>query len=474
MKSFLCKDFLLNSDAARHLYHDYAADMPIYDYHCHLNPREIAEDRRFDDLGQIWLEGDHYKWRAMRSAGIPEALITGKSSSSRDKFTAWAQTVPQTLGNPLYHWTHLELRRPFGLEGIALAPNTADQVWDHCNELLATPAFSARGLMQQMNVRMVGTTDDPVDSLIYHRQIAEDPSFAIEVLPSWRPDKVFKIEQAGFADYIGALGAAADVDIATFADLLTALERRLDHFAQHGCRAADHGIEVVRYAPVPSDVTLTQLLQRRLAGDVLGESQIAAFSTAVQVWLGRQYAKRGWVMQLHLGAQRNNNSRMFTLLGTDCGFDSIGDRPFARELAHLLDEMDQTDELPKTILYCLNPRDNEVLATMAGNFQGGGIAGKIQFGSGWWFNDQKDGMQRQLEQLSQLGLLSQFVGMLTDSRSFLSYTRHEYFRRILCDMVGRWIEQGEIPSDLQLSGKMIQDICYHNATRYFQLPGAQG
>lgn len=474
MKSFLCKDFLLNSDAARHLYHDYAADMPIYDYHCHLNPREIAEDRRFDDLGQIWLEGDHYKWRAMRSAGIPEALITGKNSSSRDKFNAWAQTVPQTLGNPLYHWTHLELRRPFGLEGITLAPNTADKVWDHCNELLATPAFSSRGLMQQMNVRMVGTTDDPVDSLIYHRQIAEDPGFAIEVLPSWRPDKVFKIEQAGFADYIGALGAAADVDIATFADLLTALERRLKHFAQHGCRAADHGIEVVRYAPVPSDATLTQLLQRRLAGEVLDESQIAAFSTAIQVWLGRQYAKRGWVMQLHLGAQRNNNSRMFTLLGADCGFDSIGDKPFAWELAHLLNEMDQTDELPKTILYCLNPRDNEVLATMAGNFQGGGIAGKIQFGSGWWFNDQKDGMQRQLEQLSQLGLLSQFVGMLTDSRSFLSYTRHEYFRRILCDMVGRWIEQGEIPSDLQLSGKMIQDICYHNAARYFQLPGARG
>ncbi|WP_429216855.1 glucuronate isomerase [Aeromonas veronii] len=471
MMTFMDGNFLLQTEAARKLYHGFAALMPIYDFHCHINPKDVAENRVFDDLGQLWLEGDHYKWRAMRTAGIPESLITGRETSSRDKFNAWARTVPLTLGNPLYHWTHLELRRPFGLTDITLSPQTADQVWEHCNALLATPEFSARGIMQQMGVSMVGTTDDPADPLIYHRQIAQDESFDIQVLPSWRPDKAFKIEQPGFIAYLATLGAAADVDIRTYPDLLVALERRLDYFAEHGCKAADHGIEVVRYAPPPSEATLTQYLQQRLAGRVLDEQQVSAFSTAVQVWLGQQYAQRGWVMQMHIGAQRNNNSRMFHQLGVDAGFDSIGDKPFAWELAHLLDEMDKTDSLPKTILYCLNPRDNEVLATMVGNFQGGGIAGKLQFGSGWWFNDQKDGMQRQLEQLSQLSLLSQFVGMLTDSRSLLSYTRHEYFRRILCNMVGGWMEQGETPNDLQAMGQLVQDICFNNAVNYFSNRG---
>lgn len=469
MKPFLDEDFLLSTPTAQRLYHEYAASQPIYDYHCHLSPRMVAENKPFANLAEIWLAGDHYKWRGMRSAGIDERFITG-DASDYEKFQAWAKTVPMCLGNPLYHWTHLELRRPFGITNTVLNPETAEGIWTQCNDLLATPEFSPRGIMKQMNVKMVGTTDDPLDTLEYHKAIAADASFDIEVAPSWRPDKAFKIELEGFAAYIDKLGRAADIEIERFSDLLTALDRRLDHFAAHGCRAADHGIEVLRFAAIPAEAELDKILHRRMNGGVLSELEVAQYTTAVQVWLGRQYAKRGWVMQLHLGAQRNNNTRMFRLLGADAGFDSIGDKSFAFELSSLLDAMDVTNELPKTILYCLNPRDNEVLGTMIGNFQGGGIAGKIQFGSGWWFNDQKDGMQRQMEQLSQLGLLSQFVGMLTDSRSFLSYTRHEYFRRILCEMIGRWAENGEVPNDMGLLGSMVQNICYHNAKNYFRLP----
>jgi len=470
MKAFLDEDFLLINPTAVRLYHEYAASQPIYDYHCHLNPRAVAENKPFANLTEIWLAGDHYKWRGMRSAGIDERFITG-DASDYEKFQAWAKAVPMCLGNPLYHWTHLELRRPFGITNTVLNSDSAETIWAQCNDLLATPEFTPRGIMQQMNVKMVGTTDDPLDTLEYHKAIAADESFDIEVAPSWRPDKVFKIELEGFAAYIDKLGRAADIDIERFSDLLNALDRRLDHFAAHGCRAADHGIEVVRYAAVPAEAELDKILHRRMNGGALSELEVAQYSTAVQVWLGRQYAKRGWVMQLHIGAQRNNNSRMFKLLGADAGFDSIGDKSFAFELSSLLDAMDITNELPKTILYCLNPRDNEMLGTMIGNFQGGGIAGKIQFGSGWWFNDQKDGMQRQLEQLSQLGLLSQFVGMLTDSRSFLSYTRHEYFRRILCNMLGGWVENGEVPSDMHLLGDMVKNICFHNAKNYFRQPG---
>ncbi|MGG4609155.1 glucuronate isomerase [Providencia sp. Me31A] len=467
MKTFLCEDFLLNNEIARRLYHDYAAAMPIYDYHCHLNPREIAENRQFENLGQIWLEGDHYKWRGMRSAGIPESLITGSETDHYEKYQAWAKTVPMTLGNPLYHWTHLELRRPFGITGKLFSPATSEAIWHEANEKLAQPQFSARGIMQQMNVHMVGTTDDPTDSLEYHQQIAQDDTFKIEVRPSWRPDKAFKIELDGFIDYMDKLGQSADIKISRFSDLLSALEVRLNHFDKQGCVASDHGIEILRYAPIPDESILDTILQNRLNGKSINELSIAQFSTAVLVWLGKQYAKRNWAMQLHIGALRNNNSRMFALLGPDSGFDSIGDNPIAYPLSRLLDEMDKSNELPKTILYCLNPRDNEVLATMMGNFQGGGIAGKIQFGSGWWFNDQKDGMLRQLEQLSQLGLLSQFVGMLTDSRSFLSYTRHEYFRRILCNMLGTWVINGEAPHDEAMLGKLVQDICFNNAVNYF-------
>ncbi len=466
MKAFLCDDFLLSNETSRRLYHEHASSQPIYDYHCHLNPADVAQNRQFENLTQIWLAGDHYKWRGMRAAGIDETLITG-NASDYDKYLAWAKTVPQTLGNPLYHWTHLELRRPFGITNTLLSPTTADKIWHECNEHLATPEFSARGIMKQMNVVMAGTTDDPIDSLEHHHAIANDDSFDLQVLPSWRPDRAFKIELDGFCDYMQRLGQVSDINIERFTDLLDALDKRLTHFDSHGCRAADHGIEIVRYATIANDEALDSLLQRRLGGEILSERECAQFSTAVQVWLGKRYAKLGWVMQLHIGAQRNNNTRMFNMLGADCGFDSIGDSSFAFELAHLLDDMDKSNELPKTILYCLNPRDNEMMATMIGNFQGGGIPGKVQFGSGWWFNDQKDGMQRHMQQLAQLGLLSQFVGMLTDSRSFLSYTRHEYFRRILCDMLGRWVEQGEVPNDLSLLGPMVENICFGNAKRYF-------
>lgn len=467
MKTFMCENFLLNNQTAVKLYHEYAADQPIYDYHCHLNPAEIAHNRQFDNLGQIWLEGDHYKWRALRSAGVEEHLITG-NASDYEKYIAWAKVIPMTLGNPLYHWTHLELRRPFGITGKLFGPSTAQSIWDECNEKLASSEFSARGIMHQMNVKMVGTTDDPIDTLEHHAAITRDSSISIDVKPSWRPDKAFKIELEGFNDYIVKLSEVTDIDIHTYTQLLEALEKRLDHFQAHGCVAADHGIEELRYEPIPDIATLDKIVGDRLSGKTLTEQQVGQFFTAIQVWLAKQYSKRGWVMQMHLGAQRNNCSRMFNLLGPDTGFDSVGDKNIALPLARLLDEMDKNDHLPKTILYCLNPTDNEVLATMIGNFQSGGIPGKVQFGSGWWFNDQKDGMLRQMTQLSQLGLLSQFVGMLTDSRSFLSYTRHEYFRRILCNMIGTWVEQGEVPNDMSLLGPMIENICFGNAYRYFE------
>ena len=467
MKNFMDEDFLLSNETARRLYHDYAQSQPIFDYHCHLNPKEIAENRRFNDLTEIWLEGDHYKWRALRTAGVEERLITG-NATNYEKYLAWAKTVPLCIGNPLYHWTHLELRRPFGITNTLFNPQTADKIWQQCNEMLQDSRFSARGIMQQMNVKLVGTTDDPLASLQYHQHIAVDTTFDIEVVPSFRPDKIFKIELPHFNDYLTQLSAVSDVEINNFADLQKAVLKRLDHFDLHGCKSADHGIEILRFASIPDESELDKILQLRRDNQPLSELQIAQFSTAILVWLGQQYQQRNWVMQLHIGALRNNNSRMFKLLGADAGFDSIADRTFAEPLSRLLDAIDQSADLPKTIIYCLNPRDNEMIASMIGNFQGGGIAGKIQFGSGWWFNDQKDGMERQLQQLSQLGLLSQFVGMLTDSRSFLSYTRHEYFRRILCEMLGQWVEKGEAPNDLNLLGNMVENICFNNAKSYFK------
>jgi len=467
MKPFMGNDFLLSSDVARELYHHYAATQPIIDYHCHLPPEEIADNRQFANIAQIWLEGDHYKWRAMRAAGIVEDLITG-AADDFEKYKAWATTVPQCIGNPLYTWTHLELQRPFGLYDIQFGPKTADSVWLQCNDMLAAPEFSARGIMEQMNVRMVGTTDDPVDSLEHHRELSTS-GFSVKVLPTFRPDRAYKIEHPDFNDYMDQLGAVCDREIRRFEDLTTCLFERLEHFAAHGCNLADHGMDTVRFADIPASDTLDTIMERRRNNQPLGEQEINQYTTAVQVWLGREYARRGWVMQCHMGAQRDNNSRMYNKLGPNTGFDSIGDAPLALPLSKLLNAMEIHGELPKTILYCLNPSDNEVLATMIGNFQDGSIAGKVQFGSGWWFNDQKDGILRQLMQLSQLGLLSRFVGMLTDSRSFLSYTRHEYFRRILCELLGSWVENGEIPNDMSLLGSVVEDICFNNANQYFNL-----
>ncbi|MGL4914851.1 MAG: glucuronate isomerase [Aeromonas allosaccharophila] len=460
-------DFLLDTEFSRQLYHGFAAGQPIFDYHCHLPPALIAEDHSFANLYEIWLKGDHYKWRAMRSNGVDERFCTGDADDYA-KFLAWASTVPQTIGNPLYHWTHLELKRPFGLTGKLLGPQTAREVWDFCNDKLAQPEFSARGIMRQMNVKMVGTTDDPVDDLSHHAAIAADSGFGIKVLPSWRPDKAFNIEADGFIDYLAQLGEVSDIEIRHFADLTGALGLRLDHFAAHGCKIADHALDEVLFGQA-SEAELDAMLACRLRGESLDQADVAAFKTAVLIYLAGEYKRRDWVQQYHIGALRNNNSHRLLSLGPDTGFDSINDAPMARALSQLLDAQDSQDLLPKTILYCLNPRDNEVLGTMIGNFQGGNIPGKMQFGSGWWFNDQKDGMERQLTQLAQLGLLSRFVGMLTDSRSFLSYTRHEYFRRILCRMIGRWVAEGEAPADLALLGAMVENISFNNARDYFAI-----
>ena len=467
MAQFLTEDFLLDTEFARRLYHDYAKDEPIFDYHCHLPPELIAQNHQFENMYEIWLKGDHYKWRAMRTNGVPERMCTG-DASDREKFDAWAATVPHTIGNPLYHWTHLELRRPFGITGKLLSPSTAGEIWERGNELLAQDEFSARGIMKQMNVKMVGTTDDPIDSLEHHKAVAIDASFDVKVLPSWRPDKAFNIEAATFADYMKKLEAAADVSITRFSDLRDALKKRMDHFAAHGCKVSDHALDVVVFGEA-DDATLDSILSRRLSGETLTAQEIAQFKTGVLLYLASEYQRREWVQQYHIGALRNNNTRMFQLIGADVGFDSINDQPLAEPLSKLLGAQGLAGGLPKTILYCLNPRDNEVIGTMVGNFQGEGMPGKMQFGSGWWFNDQKDGMQRQMTQLANLGLLSRFVGMLTDSRSFLSYTRHEYFRRILCQMIGRWVEDGEAPADIELLGNMVKNICFDNAKQYFQI-----
>ncbi|WP_058968924.1 glucuronate isomerase [Type-D symbiont of Plautia stali] len=465
MSRFMSEDFLLDSEFARRLYHDYAKDQPIFDYHCHLPPQQIAENYRFTNLYDIWLKGDHYKWRAMRANGVPEALCTG-AASDQDKFNAWARTVPHTIGNPLYHWTHLELRRPFGITDVLLNEQSADRIWQQCNELLAQDAFSARGIMQQMKVKMVGTTDDPLDDLQHHRTLANDASFSVKVLPSWRPDKAFNIELDTFLPWIQRLEQVTDINVLRFDDLLRGLSQRLDHFAAHGCKISDHALDVVLFAEA-DESTLDGILARRLQGTAPTPQEVAQFKTAVLVWLGSEYARRGWAQQYHIGALRNANQRQFDILGPDVGFDSINDAPLAIPLARLLDAQNRNNALPKTILYCVNPRDNEVLATMAGNFQGEGEPGKMQFGSAWWFNDQLDGMQRQMTQLAQIGLLSRFVGMLTDSRSFLSYTRHEYFRRLLCQMIGNWVARGEAPADEALLGQMVQNISFNNARDYF-------
>ena len=464
MKPFMDKDFLLHSDTARTLYHDHAADMPIYDYHCHLPPQEIAADKRYDNLGEIWLGGDHYKWRAMRTNGIPEDYVTG-AASWRDKFGKWAETVPQTIRNPLYHWTHLELQRCFGIDTL-LGPVTADEIYEECTAKLRTLEYTARNLMRNMKVRLVCTTDDPVDSLDYHKQIAAD-GFEVKVLPTFRPDKAMDLSDTmRWRSYVEQLGLSSGTKGVTLDDLFAALDRRHEYFHSVGCRLSDHGVAYVPDAEA-SAVELEGIFRKALDGQAVHPDERDRFAAHFLYEIGKMNHRRGWAQQFHVGVFRNNNRRLFKAIGPDTGFDSIADYRQGPGLIRLLDRLDSTDQLARTILYNINPADNELMATMIGNYQDGSYPGKMQFGSGWWFLDQKDGMERQLNALSLLGLLSRFIGMLTDSRSFLSYPRHEYFRRILCNLIGTDVENGEIPADMELLGGMVENICFNNAVDYF-------
>lgn len=460
------KDFLLHTRTAQRLYHDYAKKMPIYDYHCHLSAKDIAENKHYEDLGEIWLEGDHYKWRAMRAAGISEEFITG-IALWREKYRKWAKTVPQTLRNPLYHWTHLELRRYFDVK-LALGPDTAEEIFNICTAKLRKPEYSAQNLMRKMNVKVVCTTDDPLDSLKYHKQL-RDEEFDIKVLPTFRPDRAMDLSDTKeWRKYVLKLEDKCSTTIKTIDALIDAIDRRHEYFHSIGCRLADHGIAYVP-AVEPTRVELDAIFAKAMAGKPVSLVEREKFEAWFLYEVGKMNHRRGWVQQLHLGIFRNNNQRLFDRLGPDVGCDSIADYRQGPGLVKLFDRLDNTNELAKTIVYNSNPSDNEMIATLLGNYQDGSCAGKMQFGSGWWFLDQKDGMERQINALSSMGLLSRFIGMLTDSRSFLSYPRHEYFRRILCNLIGDEVEKGELPTDMGLLGKMIEDICFNNARDYFDI-----
>jgi glucuronate isomerase len=466
MKPFLSDDFLLQTQTASTLYHQFAKNMPIYDYHCHLPVREIAENKKFENLTQIWLNDDHYKWRAMRANGVDEDFITGNRSDF-EKFQAWAATVPKTIGNPLYQWTHLELKRYFGIDRTILNQDTAKDIYDHCTKLLQSNAFSAREILKRMDVRLICTTDDPVDSLKYHRQLENILDFPVRVLPAFRPDKAMAVESPeDFNAWVDRLEAAADMDILNYKTYVAALRQRHDFFHQAGCRLSDHGIERP-FAENYTDAQIQGIFERARSGQMVKDSEIRQFKSAMLIDLAVMDAEKGWTQQFHLGALRNVNTRAMQRLGPDSGYDTIGDFEMAQPLARFLDQLENQGKLAKTILYVVNPRNNEMIAAMIGNFQDGSIPGKIQFGSAWWYNDQKDGMEAQIKTLANMGLLSRFVGMLTDSRSFLSYPRHEYFRRILCNLLGNDVENGELPNDLELIGGMVNDICFNNAVAYF-------
>jgi glucuronate isomerase len=463
---FINEDFLLTTKQARELYHGYAETLPIIDYHCHLSPKDLADNRQFDNVTQIWLQGDHYKWRAMRTCGVEERFITG-DASDWEKFQRWAETVPKTFRNPLYHWTHLELKHPFGIDGRLLGPATAKSIWEECNDRLARSDFSTRGILRQMHVEVVCTTDDPVETLEYHARMSNDPGMEARVIPAFRPDKAMAVEApTQFLSYINALAQAADTEIKRYEDFLAALRKRHDFFHQNGCRLSDHGLETM-YAEEYTEAEIRRAFDRLLAGKGLATHEVLKFKSALLYECALMDWEKGWTQQYHLGALRNTNSRMMRTLGPDTGFDSIGDFEIARPLAKFLDRLDNGNRLAKTIVYNLNPRDNEVLASMIGNFQDGSVAGKVQYGAAWWFLDQMDGITKQMEALSNMGLLSQFVGMVTDSRSFLSYARHEYFRRLLCRILGEDMQQGLLPGDMKLLGEMVSDISYNNAKRYF-------
>jgi glucuronate isomerase len=465
MKAFLDKNFILENKTAEKLYHDHAAKMPIIDYHCHLPTEDIASDRKFENLTRIWLDGDHYKWRAMRTNGVDEKFITGEADDFT-KFQKWAETVPYTMRNPLYHWTHMELQRPFGVHQI-LNGDSAKEIYDKCTALLQKDEFSCRGLLHQFNVKVVCTTDDPIDSLEHHKAIKAS-GFNVQVLPTFRPDKAMAVESPeSFNAYIDQLGVAANEDINNLNQLIDALKARHDFFDAMGCKLSDHGLEQI-YAEDYTDDEISTIFSKIRNGNKLSQTEILKFKSAMLVYFGIMDHEKGWTQQFHLGALRNNNTRMVSKLGPDTGFDSIGDFEMARPISRFLDRLDSKNQLAKTILYNLNPRDNYLIGTMIGNFNDGSIAGKVNFGTGWWFLDQKEGMEMQMNALSNLGLLSRFLGMLTDSRSFLSYPRHDYFRRILCNLLGKDVEKGELPNDLDWLGKMVENISYNNAKEYFK------
>ena len=465
MEPFINKDFMLQGETARELYHQSAEGLPIIDYHCHLSPQMIAENHQFADITELWLGGDHYKWRAMRGNGVPEEYITG-NRSSWEKFQKWAETMPYALRNPLYHWSHLELSRAFGIDKI-LKPETAREIFEECNAKLATPEYRGQGLIRKFNVKVVCTTDDPVDDLHWHRQIAEHP-FGTKVVPAWRPDKAMAVENPGaFIAYLAQLGDVAGIEIRSFDDLLQALQKRHDFFAANGCKLSDHGLDTF-YADDYTHAEIDAILRKVLSGKTPDAAEISKFRSAMLYEFGVMDYNSGWAQQFHVGPIRNNNSKMFGLIGPDTGYDAILDLPVAAAGHKMLDRLAKEDKLTKTILYNLNPKDTEVLATMAYTFNDGTVPGKMQYGSGWWFLDQEDGMRKQMNALSALGLLSRFVGMLTDSRSFLSYPRHEYFRRILCDILGSDVDAGKLPrSEMAQIHKMVADISFNNADRYF-------
>ncbi len=465
MKPFMDQDFMLSNEVAKKLYHDYAESMPIYDYHCHISPKLIYENHQFENIGELMLGGDHYKWRVMLSNGVDEELIRG-NGSWLDKWKAFAGSMKYCIGNPMYHWTHLELRRVFGINEI-LSEETAEDIWNRANAMLKTEEFRCRGLIRKFNVKVICTTDDPVDDLEYQKLMAKE-EMSFKVYPAWRPDKVINIDREGFADYMNKLSQVSGVECVNLEAMMKALEKRLDYFHENGSRLSDHALDTVPFGVPKADVA-AEAFAKALRGEELTAAQVDTYKTYVLVELARMYKARGWVQQYHIGAMRNNNPTMFKKYGPDVGFDSIDDTCIAENLSKLLAAEQDTNNLPRTILYCLNPKDNYVIGTMLGNFQGEGIPGKIQFGSGWWFCDQKYGMRDQMEALAALGLLGRFVGMLTDSRSFISYTRHEYFRRILCNLIGEWVENGEYPEDYKVLGELVQGICFNNAVSYFDM-----
>ncbi|MDC7722463.1 glucuronate isomerase [Priestia megaterium] len=467
MKKFMDDNFLLTNETAAHLYNTYAKDMPIIDYHCHLNPQEIYENKQFKTLTNVWLDGDHYKWRLMRANGIEEEQITG-SASDYEKFLAWAKTVPMTIGNPLYHWTHLELKRFFDIDEI-LNEHTAPFIWEKANEKLRSGKFGARDLITRSNVKVICTTDDPIDSLEYHMKLRDLQEFETQVLPSFRPDKGLEINQEGFKNWIAKLQDCSHHFIHTYDDLLKALESRARFFHSMGGRLSDHALNKMVYTKTSKE-EVSEIFLKALKGEGVSTEEESKYKSYTLIFLGNLYNELGWAMQFHLHALRNNNTKMFHQLGPDTGYDSMYDGQVAEPLVQLLDQMDVQNSLPKTILYSLNPKDNYVLASIIGSFQGDGIPGKLQLGTAWWFNDQREGMLEQMKALSNVGLFSRFIGMLTDSRSFLSYTRHEYFRRLVCSLIGTWVEEGEVPNDQQLLEQIVKGICYENAKDYFSFP----